>query len=77
MTPKKYNESNLDTLFRGVHEKLEEMCEKQDEQFEQLLGAIGKINGRVRTLENWRASIAGGLAVVTLILVPVAIKVFL
>jgi len=37
---------------------------------------VEKTNGRVSDLEKWKNRIAGGLVVISAVLVPIAIKVF-
>lgn len=59
----RYNESNLETLFNGIHEKLDKIF-KQTE----------KTNGRISSLERWRSYITGGLAVIIMLLVPIVIS---
>ena len=63
MNPQKYNESNLETLFNGIHEKLDKIFAQTE-----------RINGRVSSLERWRSYLTGGLAVIIMLLVPIVIS---
>lgn len=63
MGENKYNESNLETLFNGIHEKLDKIFEQTE-----------RINGRVSSLEKYRAYVSGALAVIIMLLVPVVIS---
>lgn len=38
--------------------------------------AVGKINGRTRSLENWRAYTLGGLSIIGIIIAFIANKIF-
>jgi len=46
---------------------------KIDEKFTVVFNKLDMTNGRLTTLEKWRNRMAGGLAVLTLIIVPVVI----
>ena len=59
----KYNESNLETLFKGIHEKLDKIFVQTE-----------RTNGRVSSLERWRSYVAGAMAVILLFVVPIAIN---
>lgn len=64
MTPPKYNESALDILFKGIVEKLDA-----------ILDQTSVTNGRVSTLERWRSYVAGALAVIIILLVPIMLSI--
>lgn len=52
------------------NEKLDRIHDKIDMIHEQ----VKCTNGRVRALESWRWGLAGGLAVLTVLVIPVLIK---
>jgi len=37
---------------------------------------VGETNGRVSELEKWKNRIAGGFVVISVVLIPIAVKVF-
>ena len=47
------------------------------EKLESIHDQVKTTNGRVQSLERWRSWITGGLAVLTIIMVPVVISVLL
>ena len=63
MNPQKYNESNLETLFNGIHEKLDKIFAQTE-----------RINGRVSSLEKYRAYVSGALAVIILLIIPILLQ---
>lgn len=54
-----------------ILEKLDTMKEKLDSIHTQVIHT----NGRVSSLERWRDRIAGGITVLTILVIPIAIKV--
>lgn len=65
MTEAPYTKRELDTHFREVKDILSEIKTQ-----------TMKTNGRVGRLENWRSFITGGLAIVTLIVLPLIVYIF-
>lgn len=55
-----YTNRELDEKFDGLHEKLD-----------LILAQTTKTNGRVNRLEIWRGFISGGLAIVTIVILPI------
>lgn len=59
-----YSKREIDQLHTGLHEKLDS-----------ILSEARKTNGRIGKLEQWRSFITGGLAVLSVLVVPVLIYV--
>lgn len=57
---KPYENREIDQMFTEVHAKLDA-----------ILMQTQKTNGRVGSLENWKWFITGGLAIITVIILPV------
>ena len=66
-------EKSQETINALVKEKLEDISTDVKEIKAQTI----KTNGRVGSLENWQYMIIGGLGVVTVVLVPLFISVFI
>lgn len=55
-----YTNRELDEKFDGLHEKLD-----------LILAQTTKTNGRVNRLEVWRGFVTGGLAIISIIVLPI------
>lgn len=58
-----YSKRELDTHFDSVHIKLDE-----------IKAQVVKTNGRVTVLEQWRWFITGGLAILSFLVLPLALE---
>lgn len=59
-----YTNRELDMVFEEIRAKLDEIHEQTKQT-----------NGRVSNLEKWQSFIKGGLAVLTMLVVPILISV--
>ncbi len=62
MTRETYTKSEIDLMHKPMHDKLDK-----------ILAQTIKTNGRVGRLEVWRGYITGGLAILSILLVPILI----
>lgn len=62
MGDEEYSDKTLRVIFKGFDEKLDAIHEQ-----------ARCTNGRVSSLENWRWFITGGLALLTVLVIPVLI----
>ena len=59
----------MDDTDKLIYEQLKELRKEVREGFEE-------INGRVRSVEAWKWRIQGGMMFLTVVVIPVVIKVF-
>jgi hypothetical protein len=78
-----YSNDLLDEKFKSVHAKMESNKGILIEHLERIEAQTIKTNGRVSELEvsvgslnNWRYFITGGLAVITAMVIPLIIYIF-
>lgn len=62
-----YRNREIDEKFNAVHAKLDSILTVASDTKDQAI----KTNGRVNKLESWKSFMQGGLAIVTILLVPV------
>ena len=55
--------------------KLDDLKEFTKNEFKEVKERQDKTNGRVMDLERWRWGLAGGMAVITMLILPVAYQV--
>ena len=58
-----YSNREIDTMFGELQSDVKE-----------ILAQVRRTNGRVSSLENWRWFITGGVAVISIIIVPIIVK---
>lgn len=62
-----YTKRELDEKFLAVHERFNQ----QDKSLEKILEQTTAHNGRMKKLESWQSFLKGGLAVITVLIVPI------
>jgi len=65
----------LATDIGYIKDGFDEFKKFTKEQFENVINRQDKTNGRVRALEKFRWFIAGGMAVITILVIPIVINV--
>lgn len=77
-----YSVRELDAKFQTIVEKLEELEEQRViaraetiQTLERIEQQTIKTNGRVSGLERWQSRLQGGIAILTVLVVPIAIYV--
>ena len=63
MVDSDYTKRELDSHFEGINGKLD-----------LVIAQVQKTNGRVSSLENWKWFISGGLAILSILIVPILLK---
>lgn len=54
--------------------ELKQIHKQINENLEEIKVEVKKTNGRVRALENWRWFITGGLAILSILIIPILLK---
>ena len=65
-----YTNRELENFFTELHEKIDKNASDQKERDTRIETQVKATNGRVKSLELWRAFLAGGLAILTLLVLP-------
>lgn len=66
-----YSEREIELLFKGVHDKLDILITIGEET----RAALSITEQRVGALERWQNRITGGLAIVTVLIIPMLFMV--
>ena len=61
--PEKLSNQTIRHILKDIHQEVKELKE-----------IAAKTNGRIRLLELWRARLAGSIAVIILLLVPIFLQ---
>lgn len=75
MSDDSYTKNEINLMLVPIHDKLESIAKQQCASFETVIAKQDKTNGRVKSLELWKARFAGGLAVLCALLVPVVLYI--
>lgn len=73
MSETPFTNREIEKFFQETNKHLVEI---KDEHLARIEEQVRKTNGRVGKLENWRAFITGGLAILTLLVVPILLNIF-
>jgi hypothetical protein len=73
MKDKDYSNREVDRMFSEIMASLS----SQDKVLVGLDKKVGETNGRVKALELWRMFLLGGLGVITSLVIPLVIYIFL
>jgi hypothetical protein len=70
MTDKPYSNREIKLMFDDIKKDVKEI---KDVHLKELIAQTTKTNGRVKELEKFRWFLAGGMAIITAIVIPVFI----
>lgn len=66
----RYPDSTLDVKFQSIEDKMDDHFEATTKVLAAIVEQTTKTNGSVRTLQKARAFMTGGIAVLTVVVVP-------
>ena len=73
--PESYTNRELESFFTELHEKIDKNASDQKERDTRIEAQVKTTNGRVKSLELWRAFLAGGLLILTILVLPLLFMV--
>jgi hypothetical protein len=71
-----YSKRELDMKFEQVKLVMEEKHEENKIVLQEILAQTKTTNGRVNALENWKWFITGGLTILSVLVIPMLLKLF-
>lgn len=71
-----YSKREIDFIIKGITDHIDSKDNAHEEMLNKILSQTTKTNGRVSSLENWRAYLVGAWAVVSLIVIPLFTYVY-
>ena len=67
---------NMEITNQLLYERLNNLIEANHEAHNKIDDHLTRLNGSVIKLKTWRSFISGGLAIITAIVIPMALMVF-
>ena len=71
MTDRDYSKREIDIQFEALKQHLNDVIKPVCEKTDRILEQTTKTNGRVSALERWRSYLAGAIAILSSIVLPV------
>ena len=72
-----YSKREIDMIIKGISDHIDSKDTAHEEKLDMILAQTTKHNGRMSKLENWRSYLAGGLAIISVIVIPVFSLIYL